>query len=157
MKDYLKYFIFRYVLLYFVLSFICLFIMPTTAFIIMAILVVLFTYYLKRKNRLYPHQFQIQLTIILIILVCLTIVSLLSQGYLSSQLWNYYYILYFPFALFLLNSHRFPDILGNSNIVKYAEKSLLEMSDQEACRYVNIIVQNSRDSKKRLLIIDIHR
>ena len=32
MKDYLKYFIFRYVLLYFVLSFICLFIMPTTAF-----------------------------------------------------------------------------------------------------------------------------
>lgn len=102
MKDYLKYFIFRYVLLYFVLSFICLFIMPTTAFIIMTILVVLFTYYLKRKNRLYPHQFQIQLTIILIILVCLTIVSLLSQGYLSSQLWNYYYILYFPFALFLL-------------------------------------------------------
>ena len=102
MKDYLKYFIFRYVLLYFVLSFICLFIMPTTAFFIMTILVILFTYYLKRKNRLYPHQFQIQLTIILIILVCLTIVSLLSQGYLSFQLWDYYYILYFPFALFLL-------------------------------------------------------
>ena len=58
-----------------------------------------------------------------------------------------------PLALFLLNSFRFPDIIGNSNIVKYAEKSVSEMSPQDACRYVSIIVQNARDSPKTVDIM----
>ncbi|KAK8878156.1 hypothetical protein M9Y10_004920 [Tritrichomonas musculus] len=52
-----------------------------------------------------------------------------------------------PFSLFLLNRRRFPNISRKTLIHKYAVNSLMSISDEEACQYVSMIVQPSRDSE----------
>lgn len=52
-----------------------------------------------------------------------------------------------PFSLFLLNKRHFPNVSTKSKIHDYAVQSLMSISNEEACQYISMIVQPSRDSE----------
>lgn len=100
MKQYFKYFFFRYFLLYFLLS------LPAFGFtfapqiysFLMILFLWIYTFRLKRKNHLNENYFLFQSFLVILISTALSISFILSQGYLSSPYWNIFYMIAIPFS-----------------------------------------------------------
>lgn len=103
MLEYVKYFVTRYIFLYFFIALVS-FIGSFMFIHVPLMCLTLFgcIYYLNKKHKLNQHYLYFQCFMFFFIFIIFTLSMIISNGYLSDSIWNIYFTILFPLFPFLL-------------------------------------------------------